>query len=123
MEEMAVQLKHPRGSIKSARVLYEFAEDLQETGENAFRAWIYMGKGKATYAEMQTGAKGSRDIKSFYEYGDNPDVGPRYQENGEITHREQIDDLVDWKLWLKEYVSGLDPLDHFRFYREVVGGF
>lgn len=123
MEEMKVPLKRPVGSIKSARVLYEFADDIQEAGENAFRAWIYLGKGRATYAEMQTAARGEHDIKSFFEYGDDPDTGPRYMDMGDITHRHRIENLSDWAAWLKEYVSGIDPRDAFNLYKEVVGGF
>jgi len=120
MEEMQVGLTYPRGSIKEARVLFDFAEDLQEAGENGFRAWIYMGKKPAIYAEFQSASMGSRDIKSFFEYGDiqgDQDVGPLYKDNGEISHRSEIRSLADWKAWLIEYVAGIDPLDAFRFYR------
>lgn len=120
-EEMQVALKYPRGTIKEARVKY--GQALNDDNQNEFRAWIYMGKGKATYAEMQATVEGHNDIKSWFEYGDNPDVGPRYMDNGDITHRSVINSLDDWTAWLKEYVSGFDPLDHFRFYREAVGGF
>lgn len=123
MQEMIVILKHPRGSIETARVLYDFAEDLQESGENGLRAWIYMGEGPAIYAEYQTASIGARDIKSFLEFGDNPDIGPRYKENGGISHRCEIQSLDDWKAWLEEYVAGIDPRDAFRFYRESVGPF
>jgi hypothetical protein len=122
-ETLEIALKYPRGSIKEARVLYEAIEDEKEP---SFRAWIYMGKGKINYAEMQTALKGSRDIKSFFEFGDiqgDQDVGPRYKENGDINHRSEINSLADWKAWLEEYVSGLDPLDAFRFYRGSVGPF
>lgn len=47
MEEIEINLRYPRGAIKSARVLFDFAEDLEEAGENGFRAWIYMGKAPA----------------------------------------------------------------------------
>ena len=126
MEEINIDLRYPRGAIESARVLFDFAEDLEEAGENGFRAWIYMGKAPAIYAEYQSASKGSRDIKSFFEFGDiqgDQDVGPRYQENGEISHRSEIKSLSDWQAWLEEYVSGIDPLDAFRFYRESVGPF
>jgi len=119
-EEMQVPLKYTRGSITDARVLYE------EKDEGGFRAWIYMGKGQATYAEMQTAEKGERDINTFFEYGDiqgDQDVGPLYKCEGNITHRTPIKTLEDWKAWLIEYAAGLDPLDAFRNYKEAVGGF
>ncbi len=117
VEYMEVTLKNPRGSIKTCRVLYE------EMDEGGFRAWIYMGRGKVNYAEMQTVVSGNPYIQAFFEYGDNPDVGPRYMDVGVITHRIPICSLSDWESWLKEYVSGSDPRDQFRVYREVVGGF
>lgn len=117
VEYMEVTLKNPRGSIKHARVLYEVMD------EGGFRAWIYIGRGKVNYAEMQTVVSGAPSIRSFFEYDDNPDVSPTYIDNGYIRHRISICSLFDWESWLKKYVSGLDPRDHFRFYSEAVGGF
>jgi len=119
-EEIRVPLKHPRGSIKEAKVQYQESIDCEG---HAFKAWIYMGTGKAIYAEMQGVITGTRLIRSFFEYGDNPDVGPRYMDNGLITHREEIKNIDGWIAWLIEYVSGLDPRDHFKFYKKAVGGF
>lgn len=118
--EIKIALKHPRGSIRSARAEYDQA--LNDDNQNEFRAWIYLGKGQATYAEMQATIQGHYDIRSFYEYGDDPDVGPRYIDMGRITHRSPIQSLKDWKQWLREYVSGTDPRDAFRTYRKTVKG-
>ncbi len=126
MYEMEVKLKHPRGAIDACKVFYKLDEDLQENGEDGFRAWIYMGGGHTVYAEHQSVSKGSNIIESFYEYPDiqgDLDAGPRYVSAGQIYHRQEINSLDDWKAWLEEYVSGLDPRDAFRFYRDVVGAF
>lgn len=44
---------------------------------------------------------------------------------GSIKRARVLSEVMDegWESWLKEYVSGLDPRDHFRFYSEAVGGF
>jgi len=121
MYEMEVKLKHPRGATDACKVFYKFDEEL-----DGFRAWLYMGGGHAVYAEHQSVSKGSRNIESFYEYPEiqgDLDVGPRYISAGHIYHRQEINSLDDWKAWLEEYVSGLDPRDAFRFYRDVVGAF
>jgi len=79
-----------------------------------------------TYAEYQSVEIGSNIIESFYEYpniqGD-LDVGPRYISAGQIYHRQAINSLEDWRAWLEEYVSGLDPRDAFRFIAMLWGHF
>lgn len=118
--KVRVPLKHRRGSIKSARL--EYGQALNSANENEYRAWIYLGKGETIYAEMQATVTGHYDIRRFYELSDEIDQEPRYIDMGRLTHRDQIKSLKDWRKWLKEYVSDIDPRDAFRTYRKIVVG-
>jgi len=113
MSEMDVELKHPRGNLKTCKVFYKFNDETDE-----YLAWIYMSEGNAMYAEHQFTSKGSWYIETFYEY---PEIreGRRYISAGKICHIREINSLDDWKAWLEEYASELDPKDAFRYYKEA----
>jgi len=51
MNEMDVELKHPRG--KTCKVLYKFNDETDE-----YLAWLYMSEGNAMYAEHQFNIEG-----------------------------------------------------------------
>lgn len=121
LDDFNVDLKRPRGKIDYARVQSGVA--LNGDNKTEYRAWIYIGRGKINYAEMQATEEGHTDIKSFFEYGDHPDIGPRYMDMGLITHRKPINSMNDWNEWLTEYAAGIDPYDAFKTYRKSVGGF
>jgi len=116
MEEFEVELNKPRGALNRAKIYYSLDED-------QFVAYIYIGRERVKYAEMQKVVRNEREIKTYYEFGDTPDVGPKYMEAGDITQRHPIASLKDWKDWLEEYAKGIDPRDAFRYYCDVVGGF
>ncbi len=112
MEQIVIELNRPRGSIKTAIVIFE-------ERDGGFWAEIIYPRGP--YSEIQTAAKGSVDVDCLFQWDE--ENGPRNRDAGTATHREPISDIESWEQWLVEYVSGMDPRDAHRAYREVLGAF
>ena len=104
MNEIVIPLKHPRGAIRTAKVLFE------QTDEGNFRAWIYMAD---QTVEFLQGATGSRDVETWYPFEDHD----TYRNAGRAYSREVVQSFEDWQSFVKEYAANLDPRDVFRYRR------
>jgi len=102
---MDVKLKHPRGCLSTCKVYYEYNE-----GDDGFRAWLYMGGCHVLYEEHLFVSRGSWYVETCLVFAEEP----RYMPAGLLEVEGYIDTFSDWKSWLEEYASELDPRDAFR---------